>query len=127
MARALTAEVHLGVGGPAAASWRCVPGEGYHQALHRLRAKQQVIAELINGRVPLLEATARFWAAQCPAKEQAGAPPSDDGEQLCRTVIGWAYLALSERPERADAFSEELEQELQAHLTRHGTVRLPRE
>jgi hypothetical protein len=127
MVRALTADWDLGVSGPAAASRRCVPGEEYRRALQRLRAKQQVIAELINGRVPLLEATARFRAAQCPAKEQAGAPPVDDGEQLCRTVIGWAYLALSERPERADAFSEELEQELQAHLTRHGTVRLPRE
>jgi hypothetical protein len=125
MVRALTAESFLGVGRPAA-SRRCVPGQEYHLALQRLQSKQQIIAELISGRLPLLEATAQFRAAQPPAKDQAGAPPSDDGERLCRTVIGWAYLALSERPERADAFSEELEQELQDHLARHGTVCLPR-
>ena len=62
MVRALTAESNLGAAS-LAASRRCVPGEGYQRALQRLQVKQQVIAELIHGRLPLLEATARFPVA----------------------------------------------------------------
>ncbi len=125
MLRALTTESTVGTSGTGAAARR--PrffGEEHRLALERLQAKQQIIAELIHGRLPLLEATARFRAAQRRRENDPASP--DEGEQLCRTVIGWAHLALSERPERADAFSEGLEQELQAHLARHGTLRLPR-
>jgi hypothetical protein len=95
-----------------------VPGkrDEHRQALQRVEGKQQVIADLIAGRLDLLEAAARF------AHLQPGF--SDDGERLCRSVIGWAYLALSDRPERAEALTERLEQELAAHLERHGVVRL---
>jgi len=92
--------------------------EGYQQALRRLQVKQRAIAELISGRLQLLEAAARFQEVE------GGMGGEDEGEQLCRAVIGWAHLALSDRPERAEAFSEQLEKELQRHLTGHG-VRLP--
>jgi hypothetical protein len=84
-------------------------------ALQRLEAKQRVIADLIGGRLTLFEAAARFRRAS----------GGGDGEALCRAVIGWAHLALSDRPERAEVFSEVLENELQAHLARHGVVLLP--
>src|SRR5947209_19057845 len=124
MSRALIAGSASGLGGRAAG--RQPGGVDEHRlALERLRVKQQVIAELIGGRLQLLEATARFRDAQrLPGRDRAGAQRlafAEDGELLCRTVIGWAHLALSDRPERAETFSEGLEQELQAHLARHGT------
>jgi hypothetical protein len=99
---------------------RTPPRELYRRALERVEAKQQAVADLIDRRTDLLEAAARFHAA--------GLAPSDvvgDGERLCRSVIGWVYLALSDRPERAEALSDELERELQVVLSRHGAVRLP--
>jgi hypothetical protein len=102
----------------------------HHLALQRLQAKQQIIAELIEGRLHLLEATVRFRAAAQTAgaaegRELPGTKCPEDGEELCRSVIGWAHLALRDRPERAEAFSDQLERELQAHLARHGGVQLP--
>src|SRR5438270_10850780 len=91
----------------------------HRQALQRLQAKQHAVAALIEGRLALVEAAARFGAA-------GPAAHPEDGESLCRSLIGWAHLALRDRPERAEALSEELENQLQAHLARHGAVRLPR-
>src|SRR5439155_11154285 len=89
----------------------------HQRALRCIAQKQAIIADLIGGRLRLLEATARFLQA-------SGAEPADRGEpgpeDWCRTVIGWAHLALSDRPERAEVVSENLEQELQNHLARHG-------
>src|SRR5436190_3370360 len=95
-------------------------------ALRCLAVKQAIVADLISGRLPLVEATARFRRAD-GASPVAGGPgrPEPADEEWCRTVIGWAHLALSDRPERAEALSEHLEEELQSHLARHGTVRLP--
>ena len=99
-------------------SWQaeCPTNEEHRVALQRVRAKKDVIAELIGGRLPLLEATARFQA------QLAG--ESHNGEDLCRQVIGWVHLALLDCPEKAEAVSERLEQELHLHLARHGTVEL---
>jgi hypothetical protein len=86
--------------------------------LERLQAKQQVIEDLVEGRVALLEAAARFGAAQAVGVE--------DGLRLCQAVIGWAHLALRDRPEKAEALSQELEEQLEEHLTTHGgTACLP--
>ena len=89
----------------------------HRRALERLEVKQQIIADLIAGRLPLLDAAARF--------RDAHANPAEDGERLCRVVIGWVYLTLSERPERAEALANRLEQELQVIVSRQGLVRLP--
>jgi hypothetical protein len=90
--------------------------EAHRQALARLQAKQQAVADLIAGRADLLQAAARFRAAL-----PGGAA---DGEPVCRAVIGWAYLALSDRPERAEALTDALERQLTDVLSRHGEVRL---
>jgi hypothetical protein len=87
-------------------------GESYRRVLDRVHAKQQVIEGLIEGRFSLLEAAARFRAAQAMGAE--------DGECLCRSVIGWAYLALCDRPERAETLSQEWEEQLEGHLAGHG-------
>jgi hypothetical protein len=91
----------------------------HRRALQRLHVKQQTVAALIEGRLDLVEAAVQFRAAGL-------APQPEDGEALCRSLIGWVHLALRDRPERAEALSEELENELQTHLARHGAVRLPR-
>jgi len=90
---------------------------------------QQIINELIAGRLKLLEATALFQAAHHPAAacvaRATGQPmASTDGENLCRTVIGWVYLTLSHRPEQAERVSASLEHELQRFLSNHGKVDL---
>jgi hypothetical protein len=114
-----------------------VPGrrpraDEYRRALQRVEAKQQIIADLIEGRLTLLEATARFREAHLGSAGEGAygrllaTAGSEDGEHLVRAVIGWVHLALRDRPERAEALSEELEQQLQAHLATHGVVRLPR-
>jgi hypothetical protein len=92
-----------------------VPAHDYQRALERIRHKQQIVAELADGRLGLVEAAARF------GEEAVGPAARTDvagAESWCRTVIGWAHLALSDRPERADAVSSRLEQELESHLTR---------
>ncbi len=88
----------------------------HQRALERLRTKEAVIADLIAGRVPLLEAAARFEQVE----SRNNASQDGDGERWCRTVIGWTYLALSDQPERAAHVTEQLELELQ-HFLAHPT------
>jgi len=92
--------------------------EQHRQALNRLQAKQQIIARLILGSLPLLEASTQFGALLSSDKNDS----RQDAEHLCREVIGWAHLALlqQDRPEKAEALSARLEQELHLHLTRQG-------
>jgi len=89
-------------------------------ALARVAAKQRVVEQVIGGRLSLLEGAARFRAAA-----RSGFTADADGEAVCRAVIGWAELALRDRPERAAAVAERLEAELRRHLERTGGVRLP--
>jgi hypothetical protein len=94
--------------------------DAYARALQRVQTKQEIVAQLIAGRFSLLEAASRFRAASQPAAEG-----QDGDEHLCRTLIGWAYLALCEYPERAEAVSDRLETDLQEILDRQGFVCLP--
>jgi hypothetical protein len=93
------------------------------QTLQRVREKQQIIDDLIAGRLDLFQAASHF---QSLSRGQSGGmsllwgPETSNPENLCRSVIGWANLALRERPERAALIAEQLEQELQSHLTQHG-------
>jgi hypothetical protein len=92
-------------------------------ALQRLDAKKGIIGQIIDGRLQLVEAAARF--RQLNRATAVGTTPNGESdEDLCRSIIGWVYLALSERPERAEALSEQLEAELAAHLKLHGAVNL---
>jgi hypothetical protein len=101
--------------GPATASRRL---EEHRLALQRLEAKQQIIQELVHGRVQLLEAATRFQTVSRQSAETWREPVVS--EHLCRTLIGWAHLALSDRPEVADAVSERLEAELNDYLQRQA-------
>jgi hypothetical protein len=85
--------------------------EQHSRALQRLRGKNQIIADLIAGRLPLLDAACRFSALTAEGRGE---------EAACREVIGWAHLALCDRPEAADAVSARLEGELERHLSRQG-------
>jgi hypothetical protein len=93
--------------------------------LQCLVVKQQIIRQVIEGRMVLWEAASRFQtvhrvAAAC-IESATGIPAStSDGENLCRTVIGWVYLSLSNRPEEAERVSNRLERELQSHLEKNG-------
>jgi hypothetical protein len=90
-------------------------------ALDRVAAKQRVVEQVIAGRLGLVAAAARFAALG-----RGLLPAAEDGEGVCRAVIGWAELALRDCPERAAAVAERLESELRRHLNRHGGVDLPR-
>jgi hypothetical protein len=92
-------------------------------ALERLEAKKAIIGQLIDGRLHLIDAAARFRELARPANA-AGAMMEAHGndEYWCRSVIGWVCLALGERPERADALAGRLEAELAAHLERTAAI-----
>lgn len=82
-----------------------------------LLQKQAIINQVVAGRLPLSEAAGRFQAAHQAAVvclERATGVPNHaiDNEEVCRTIIGWVYLALSDRPEHADRVSDRLECEL---------------
>ncbi|VTS05687.1 hypothetical protein [Tuwongella immobilis] len=94
-----------------------------------LQAKRQVIRQLVEGELPLLEAAAQFQAITTqlgtPIEATLGLAPTIDQESICRTVIGWVHLCLSDRPEHAEAISCRLESELQQHLSQAGSLQLP--
>lgn len=95
--------------------------------LQGLQQKQQIIAAVIEGHIPLWEAGSRFQAAHRAASqclESATGVPSRtiDNESACRALIGWVCLALSDRPERADRVAELLEGELREHINRRAGV-----
>jgi hypothetical protein len=95
-----------------------------HLVQQCLTTKQQIINELIAGRLKLLEATARFHAVHSESASHlaraTGAPVTVAGiETMCRVVIGWVHLTLRNRPEEADRLSNRLERELEGHLDRN--------
>ena len=94
-----------------------------------LQQKQAIINQVIEGRLALWDAAGRFQAAHQAARvclETATGVPSHsiDGEAVCRQIIGWVHLTLSDRPEQADRVSERLEGELREHLKKTA-VALP--
>jgi hypothetical protein len=98
--------------------------------LQGLQQKQQIINAVIEGHIPLWEAADRFQDAHRAASlclETATGVPSRtiDNETACRAVIGWVWLALSDRPEQAERVSERLEGELRELLNRGADVRTP--
>jgi hypothetical protein len=96
----------------------------HNLALQRLDAKKEIIGQIIDGRLRLLEAASQFRGLSRTAGAVIAAARNDSDEDLCRSLIGWVYLALSERPERAEVLSDQLEAELAAHLKQHGSVNL---
>jgi len=96
------------------------------QTLQRVRQKQQVIDDLIAGRLDLFQAASHFQSLSTGGPDGGtsflGDRETSNPENLCRAVIGWANLALRERPERAALLAERLEHDLQSHLAQHGGV-----
>jgi len=95
-----------------------------------LQQKQAIINQVIEGRLTLWDAASRFQAAHQAARvclETATGVPSHsiDGEAVCRQIIGWVHLVLSDRPEQADRVSERLEGELREHLTKNAVALTP--
>jgi hypothetical protein len=86
-------------------------------ALARVADKQRVVEQVAVGRLTLLDGAARFAALGPNLPTTA-----DDLEGLCRTVIGWAGLSLSDCPERAAAVVGRLEEQLRRLLERPGGV-----
>lgn len=95
-----------------------------------LQEKRAIINQVIEGHLPLWEAAGQFQAAHQAARlclERATGFPGHtiDGEAVCRTIIGWVCLALSDRPEQADRVSERLEGELRELLKKNGPAVAP--
>lgn len=97
--------------------------------LQHLRTKQEIVAQLLDGRLTLMQAAGRFQNVnRLLAGEGAGLhyawQNADNGERVCRMLIGWVSLALADRPEKAELLTARLEQELQEHLAKLGSVTL---
>ena len=97
----------------------------------RIQEKDRIAGKLIDGRLTLFEAAARFGRlnAEPPAPPLALSlfyPSDSEEERLCRQVIGWASRKLEKsEPGRATDFAGACEEELRRHKERHGTVVLP--
>jgi hypothetical protein len=94
-----------------------------------LREKDQVARAVIDGRLTLVEAAARFRAinASRPANLPVCLdqyPGKTDEERVCREVIGYVETRLPEQP-GTSAFLARLESELEAHLAAGGTAQGP--
>jgi hypothetical protein len=93
------------------------------ETLARLRAKEAIARQLIEGRLTLLEGAQRLgelpgalsdWAEMLPAQERGSSPR----ETYCRHLIGMVQASLSSQPNRARAVLARLEAELREHLRR---------
>jgi hypothetical protein len=101
------------------------------EAQQRVGVKQQVVGDVIDGRLDLLEAAARFRDLTPPSSDAARylrrvyAGPSDD-ERFCRALIQWVRgtRRFGSRAE-ADRAAARLEAEFQERLRRHGRIALP--
>jgi hypothetical protein len=100
--------------------------------LRRTTAKQEIIHALAVRELGLFEAAAWF-------RELNSSPPECrdegwrrlegrcEGEKLCRQVIRWARAHMQGTMPTSQVMArvQELEDELEAHIARHGKVLLP--
>jgi hypothetical protein len=99
----------------------------------RIQAKARISRELAAGKVTLFKAAALFRVLNDgpegrPNQYRTLWPGRSDGEKLCRQVIAWTHCELSKSAHsQADELRCRLEGELEEHIRRHGTVKLPRE
>jgi len=95
----------------------------------RLGAKDEVVKDLIAGRLTLFEAAAGFRRLneEFPrAVVKESVPGVTEEEQLCRQVIAWVRVRLEVNPgEASEDFVARLEHELLRHKQRNGAVLLP--
>jgi hypothetical protein len=90
------------------------------------------MAELIEGRMTLLEAAAHFRTldAAMPAQSmyihclRTLQPGRSDEERLCHRVIEYTQRTLANRPALAGTVTRRLQAELKNHLKRYGVIHL---
>jgi hypothetical protein len=94
--------------------------------------RRQVVGEVIEQRLSLRAAAARFrdlnaGDADATYRLRYSFPGQSDEERYCRWVIRFADNRLKEQgyPDRATAVTASLEAELEEHLQRDGALRLP--
>jgi hypothetical protein len=100
--------------------------------LRSMEIKRQVAEELLDGRITLFQAVLQFQQAEQGLPAAAARlrvlrqtiPGSSDAERWCRKVIRYLRATWPESA-RARRTARRLEQELDRHLRRYGTVRLP--
>ena len=97
-------------------------------SLDRIEARQQVVGDVIDRRLRLAEAAARFQELDRAdpsfnwERFRAWAPGASDQEKQCRAVIRRVRTALADDPDRAQGETRRLEEALQEVL-RHGGPR----
>jgi hypothetical protein len=108
------------------------PNEEVLIVTQRFKAKRRVIEALLEGNLGLFEAAAWFHDLNSsppahPAEGWQRLPGRCDGEKLCRQVIGWARVHLQDVMPASQVMArlQEMEDELNAHIARHGKVVLP--
>jgi hypothetical protein len=94
--------------------------------IRRTETNGVVVADVIAGRLGLLEAAARVHAADAEVPFQHRArlkefyQGASDEERACRQVIQFVKSALEQEPGRCDMVVGRLEAELRAYLSRYG-------
>ena len=95
------------------------------------KAKDNVVAEVIAGRLTLVQAAALFSAAEADLPADAlrvrleTIPGATDPERHCRKVICHVEYALADEPSERQSLVNRLTAELENELQRNGTVSLP--
>jgi hypothetical protein len=95
-----------------------------------IAAKDRVVADVVGGRVGLLEAAAAFrhWHRGVPGYDEELIrqffPGQSEEESLCLAVIYYVEKALDNRPEEQAELVANLRSQLKRHQER-GTLRLP--
>jgi hypothetical protein len=92
------------------------------EVLDRIQIKQAITADVIEGRLSLRAAAARFAEinASCPTHMtmlRRVYPGLADEEVLCRNVMSFVATELKDQPERAARLLERLEKELPGSST----------
>jgi hypothetical protein len=123
------------VPGPAGADLTAAPGvpaaDARCQEVERRHVeKRRLAGEVIDGRLSLLEAAARFRdldeqpPAACREALRATYPGASDDECHCRAVLQYVRVEMRLRPGVDPDLTERLEAELRA-LLEHGDLLLP--
>ena len=100
-------------------------------AIHgRVVARMEAAEAVVCGRLPLLQAAALFRSLDRASPHfrwedfRLQTPGTTDDERHCREVIAMTAQVLHDKPARAAAVQQKLEEELRQHL-RRGPLHLP--
>jgi hypothetical protein len=100
------------------------------ETFRREVTKEEVVPEVLAGRLTLWQAAARFRALDATASPRIrkslgeGFPGIAEDERCCRKVITWVARREAERPDGGHGVAQRLAAELEDAL-RHGRLSLP--